>query len=180
MTDMGKEELLERLKDMYEWRYPHGDDSQRGLQAHTQLVKIVEEYFDSEKAEPQVVDEEKKIEEIRMMIQKATSEYMPVFRRIILNDAVEVEIRKLLTQQKREVTREEIRETVRYLEMATDPISAEGALEEKLKELGMEVEEAEEEREQEPMDKETAADMEFHRLKDEGRLDRFGRRKDGT
>ena len=107
MTDMGKEELLERLKDMYEWRYPHGDDSQRGLQAHTQLVKIVEEYFDSEKAEPQVVDEEKKIEEIRMMIQKATSEYMPVFRRIILNDAVEVEIRKLLTQQKRTVEVEE-------------------------------------------------------------------------
>ena len=52
----------------------------------------------------------------------------------------------------------------------------------KLKEQGIEVEEEEEEeeREQEPMDKETAADMEFHRLKDEGRLDRFGRRKDGT
>ena len=50
-------------------------------------------------------DEETKIEEIRMIIQKATSEYMPVYRRIFLNDAVEVEIRKLLTQ-KRTVTRE--------------------------------------------------------------------------
>jgi len=49
--------------------------------------------------QPVQVDEEKKIEEIRMMIQKATSEYMPVYRRIYLNDAVEVEIRKLLARQ---------------------------------------------------------------------------------
>ena len=59
--------------------------------------------------QPVQVDEEKKIEEIRMMIQKATSEYMPVYRRIYLNDAVEVEIRKLLTRQpQRRVTREDI------------------------------------------------------------------------
>ena len=142
MTDMGKEELLERLKDMYEWRYPHGDDSQRGLQAHTQLVKIVEEYFDSEKAEPQVVDEEKKIEEIRMMIQKATSEYMPVYRRIYLNDAVETEIRKLLTQQKRVVSREV---AINVLTDIIDLHSEEGTgwepLFDRLTELGIEVKE---------------------------------------
>jgi len=39
------------------------------------------------------------------------------------------------------------------------------------------VDEEEEEREQEPMDKETAGDMKFHELKDEDKLDRFGRRK---
>ena len=44
-----------------------------------------------------------------------------------------------------------------------------------LKELGIEVEE--EEREQEPMDKEAAGDMKYHELKDEDKLDRFGRRK---
>jgi len=35
----------------------------------------------------------------------------------------------------------------------------------------------EEEREQEPMDKETVGDMKYHELKDEDKLDRFGRRK---
>ena len=34
-----------------------------------------------------------------------------------------------------------------------------------------------EEEEQPPMDKETAGDMKYHALKDEGRLDEFGRRK---
>ena len=69
--------------------------------------KLASEHFweligDSRKADTEQspepgVDEEKKIEKIRMMIQKATSDYMPVYRRIYLNDAVEVEIRKLLT-----------------------------------------------------------------------------------
>ena len=34
-----------------------------------------------------------------------------------------------------------------------------------------------EEEEQPPMDKETAGDMKYHALKDEGLLDKFGRRK---
>jgi len=41
-------------------------------------------------------------------------------------------------------------------------------------EFGIEVVE---EQDQPPMDKETAGDMKYHELKDEGRLDRFGRRK---
>jgi len=41
-------------------------------------------------------------------------------------------------------------------------------------ELGIEVVE---EQDQPPMDKETAGDKKFHELKDEDRLDEFGRRK---
>ena len=47
-------------------------------------------------------------------------------------------LKKLL--QTKVVTREWIRETVKYLEMATDPISAEGALEDRLNGLGIGVE----------------------------------------
>jgi len=50
-------------------------------------------------------------------------------------------LKKLLTQKpQRKVSREWIREMVRCFEMATDPISAEGALEDRLKELRLEVE----------------------------------------
>ena len=88
MEDLNEKELLAEMRVVFN----------NGLifpAVYDQIVKIVKEHF----REPVQVDKEKKIEEIRMMIQKATSEYMPVYRRIYLNDAVEVEIRKLLTRQ---------------------------------------------------------------------------------
>ena len=86
------------------------------------------------------------------------------------------EIKQLLTQ-KRVVSMKWVWELEELFigYRAGNPISL---ILDKLKEQGIEVEEEEEEeREQEPMDKETVGDMEYHRLKDEGRLDRFGRRK---
>ena len=137
---------------------------------------------DKERAEQSgEVDEEKKIEEIRMMIQKATSDYMPVYRRIYLNDAVEVEIRKLLTRQpqKRTVTRVELRTAFnKHCGIIGDTLYLNICnLEDFAEELDIEIVEKDEEEDQPPMDKETAGDMKYHELKDEDRLDEFGRRK---
>ena len=82
---------------------------------------------------------------------------------------------------KRTVTRKEVRRAivVTWDSNWHDSRTQEGEVEvtiARLTELGIEVEE-EEEREQEPMDKETAGDMKYHELKDEDKLDRFGRRK---
>ena len=173
MTDMGKKELL-RLIDEGAIRplnstFRMGDKKFRKLILPTmrrwrKIKAIVEQWFDkglvigtqidTEQPPEPGVDEEKKIEEIRMMIQKATSEYMPVFRRIILNDAVEVEIRKLLTQQKRTVTREWLEHKAEYLVERFDGecslttlqcigimtvLTEKGDMEDLLEELGIEV-----------------------------------------
>ena len=91
-------------------------------------------------------------------------------------------IDELLTQQpqKQTVTREEILSVVKRIndEITPGGMTTARMVEIAYEELGIEVKE-EEEREQEPMDKETVGDKKFHELKDEGRLDRFGRRKDG-
>ena len=127
--------------------------------------KLASEHFweligDSRKADTEQspepgVDEEKKIEKIRMMIQKATSDYMPVYRRIYLNDAVEVEIRKLIRHistsgnnmsDKRTVTREwvnqyawDILTDFNTLPKTNEIRNMEKRLHDVLKELGIEV-----------------------------------------
>ena len=167
---IGVDELIETYK------YPMS-----GKSDPASIAEDLERFAKELLTQKRVVDEDYLLSEFDNLYASAHDGYLPTDEEFECNlehcPRLYRQIKQLLTQ-KRVVSREEIRETVRYLEMATDPISAEGALEEKLKELGMEVEEAEEEREQEPMDKETAADKKFHELKDEGRLDRFGRRKE--
>jgi len=90
------------------------------------------------------------------------------------------ELRVLLTQ-KRTVTREWVEATIRELENALEPAHAECILEERLLDAGIKTDGGqicEDEKEEQPlMDKETAGDKKFHELKDEDRLDEFGRRK---
>ena len=108
-TDMGK-----WLYRFYEsWKgCSLGISDKEAEEAYAEICKRLEKSIADQE---QGVDEEKKIEEIRMMIQKATSEYMPVYRRIYLNDAVEVEIRKLLTRQPVQVD-EDIENLIEWLE----------------------------------------------------------------
>ena len=84
--------------------------------------------------------------------------------------------------QKRAVTREWVETTIRELENALEPAHAECILEERLLDTGIKTEGGQicedEKEEQSPMDKETAGDMKYHALKDEGLLDKFGRRKE--
>ena len=75
---------------------------------------------------------------------------------------------ELLTQ-KRMVTREEI-----SLLWDDGSLGTVDEIVELFEELGIKVDEEEE---QPPMDRETAGDMKYHALKDEGLLDKFGRRK---
>jgi len=135
-------------------------------QTYTQLVKIVEECF---RQPVQVVDNDTILKIFEMYDEPELIGWKIA------------KVRELLTHlstNKRTVTMGwvwELKDLFIGYE-AGNPISL---VLNKLKEQGIEVdeEEEEEEREQEPMDKETAGDMKYHELKDEDKLDRFGRRK---
>ena len=89
--------------------------------------------------------------------------------------------KELLTRQpqKRTVTRVELRTAFnKHCGIIGDTLYLNICnLEDFAEELDIEIVEKDEEQDQPPMDKETAGDMKYHELKDEDRLDEFGRRK---
>lgn len=228
MDDLTEKELLNELASMRTLVTRHWKRGQYGLsvsdsdnarwerniqlieQAHTQLCKIVKEYFsDPNKKSLGKLAEEYSVPyslvhaidsrlaqdyeqadtdpvEVDEDIMAWIDESITVNKGIIEEDWVsagrakeELEILKRIKQlltQKRTVTREWINELI-GLAMVAGGTGDYKPLEKKLKELGMVVAE-EEEKEQPPMDKETAGDMKYHALKDEDLLDSYGRRKD--
>ena len=174
MDDLTKDALLTRLRA---WHHVYQEESciaPMDNQAHTQLVKIVEGYF----SEPVQVDEpsgampgeymHEWVEKDAVLFDLPAEEIIEAMARD--NKLLHYKLKGLT--QKRRVSYDEVLEMLSDIRME---IKDSEDVMEWLNELGMGVEDEEEE--QPPMDRETAGDMKYHELKDEDRLDPFGRRK---